>query len=310
GGDFVGGTVNLAARICAAAGPGEIFIAETTRYVAGRIESIDYVDRGLHELKGVQEPQRLIEVRWQPSVAEAPSGAQEAEIAATIERSIDVLNRVLSITHTDDPGFRPLVECQTKARDLRLRLSRSASVQGQSAQRIQDEITPYADLVTLLGERDTLEEQPSAPPAHAAARPCDRPPVIADAEPAADPAPPAPANSAACGRPPTRTDVGASAEGDRGPLWACRSPPTRGAAADGGGRPARRGRALVGDRALGLERVEVVRHRVGLRASWCPRPAPAPARRADPGERRVRRRAAGRQLLLALRPRRAPAARG
>src|SRR5207245_2391121 len=102
--------------------------------------------------------------------------------------------------------------------------------------------------------------------------------------------------------------VGASAEGDRGPLWACRSPPTRGAAADGGGRPARRGRALVGDRALGLERVEVVRHRVGLRASWCPRPAPAPARRADPGERRVRRRAAGRQLLLALRARRAPVA--
>src|SRR2546427_9870472 len=27
-------------------------------------------------------------------------------------------------------------------------------------------------------------------------------------------------------RSPTRTDVGASAEGDRGPLWACRSPPT------------------------------------------------------------------------------------
>src|SRR3989475_537089 len=79
GGDFFGGTVNLAARICAAAGPGEIFIAETTRYVAGRSESIDYVDRGLHELKGFQEPQRLIEVRWQPSAAEAPSGAQEAE---------------------------------------------------------------------------------------------------------------------------------------------------------------------------------------------------------------------------------------
>src|SRR3989449_7556652 len=145
-------TTLFRSRICAAAGPGEIFIAETTRYVAGRIESIDYVDRGLHELKGFQEPQRLIEVRWQPSAAEAPSGAQEAEIAATVERSIDVLNRVLSITHTDDPGFRPLVECQTKARDLRLRLSRSASVQGQSAQRIQEEIRPFADLVTLLVE--------------------------------------------------------------------------------------------------------------------------------------------------------------
>ena len=218
GGDFFGGTVNLAARICAAAGPGEIFIAETTRYVAGRIESIDYVDRGLHELKGFQEPQRLIEVRWQPSAAEAPSGAQEAEIAATIERSIDVLNRVLSITHTDDPGFRPLVECQTKARDLRLRLSRSASVQGQSAQRIQEEIRPFADLVTLLVERDTLEEQRSAQLETAVARSFGWPLVTANArgrlsfgavEPraAAPPVapPPAPAPAPSRTSAPTRT---------------------------------------------------------------------------------------------------------
>jgi len=37
-GDYIGGTVNLAARICAAAGPGQILVAESTRYVAGRIE--------------------------------------------------------------------------------------------------------------------------------------------------------------------------------------------------------------------------------------------------------------------------------
>src|SRR2546422_5983404 len=48
-------TTLFRSRICAAAGPGEIFIAETTRYVAGRIESIDYVDRGLHELKRSEE---------------------------------------------------------------------------------------------------------------------------------------------------------------------------------------------------------------------------------------------------------------
>jgi len=162
GGDFFGGMVNLAARICAAAGPGEIFIAETTRYVAGRIDSIDYVDRGLHELKGFQEPQRLIEVRWQSSAAEAPSGAEEKETAAAIQHAIDVLNRVLSITHKDDPVFRPLVECQAKASDLKLTLSRSASTQGQSTQRLQEAIRPFEDFVTLLVERDTLEEQRSA----------------------------------------------------------------------------------------------------------------------------------------------------
>src|SRR5260370_37262043 len=41
GGDYFGSMVNLAARICAATGPGQILIAETTRDVAGRIESVE-----------------------------------------------------------------------------------------------------------------------------------------------------------------------------------------------------------------------------------------------------------------------------
>jgi len=163
GGDFFGGMVNLAARICAAAGPGEVFVADTTRAVAGRIDSVDYVDRGLHELKGFQESQRLIEVRWQSPGAEAPTGAEEGEIAAAIQHAIDVLNRVLSITHQDDPVFRPLVECQAKASDVRLTLSRSASDrQSQSVQRIQDAVRPFEDFIVLVVERDTLEEQRSA----------------------------------------------------------------------------------------------------------------------------------------------------
>jgi class 3 adenylate cyclase len=162
GGDFFGGMVNLAARICAAAGPGQILIAETTRYVAGRIESVEFVDRGLHELKGFQEPQRVIEVRWQAAAAE-PSGAKEAEIAAAMQGATDVLNRILDVAHADDPVFRPLVECQAKARDLILTLARSASDrQSQSVQRIKEAIRPFEDFITLLVERDTLEEQRSA----------------------------------------------------------------------------------------------------------------------------------------------------
>src|SRR6266705_2286826 len=50
-GDYIGGTVNLASRICAAAGSGQILVSESTRYVAGRIELrrsdggvVEYVD--------------------------------------------------------------------------------------------------------------------------------------------------------------------------------------------------------------------------------------------------------------------------
>ena len=49
--DFFGGSVNLAARICAAAGPGELLVSEGVRHVVGKMEGTDYIDRGHFELK-------------------------------------------------------------------------------------------------------------------------------------------------------------------------------------------------------------------------------------------------------------------
>ncbi|MDE3074897.1 MAG: adenylate/guanylate cyclase domain-containing protein [Chloroflexota bacterium] len=63
-GDFFGNTVNLASRICGVAGPGEVLLSEGTRHVVGRIGEAEYVDRGLVELKGFQQPQHLYEVAW------------------------------------------------------------------------------------------------------------------------------------------------------------------------------------------------------------------------------------------------------
>ena len=62
--DFFGGSVNLAARICAAAGPGEILVSEGVRHVVGKMEGTDYIDRGHFDLKGFQEPQHLYAVDW------------------------------------------------------------------------------------------------------------------------------------------------------------------------------------------------------------------------------------------------------
>ena len=55
-GDLFGGAVNLAARICAAAGPGRTLVSETVRHVVGRIQGWEYIDRGYFEIKGYQEP--------------------------------------------------------------------------------------------------------------------------------------------------------------------------------------------------------------------------------------------------------------
>lgn len=268
GGDFFGGPVNLAARICAAAGPGQIFVSETTRYVTGRLETLEFLDRGLHDLKGFQEPQRLYEVRWmeprhgsargQDLAAElaglaercrslgaelleasrilnaagelpAPTfgrqlaalrvefgalcsrvferaakaginitqsaeritslaeleplletikqaeagrvaareramaeddGSRQAALEAAVQRAIGVLNRVVGISHPEDPAFRPLLECQAKASELRLKLSRlAASSRDSSAQRVEETTTPFADLLMLIEGQEDLDDE-------------------------------------------------------------------------------------------------------------------------------------------------------
>lgn len=169
GGDYFGSMVNLASRICAAAGPGQILIAETTRDVAGRIEAVDYVDRGLHELKGFPEAKRLCEVIWRqlgtgaPAAGAAAPAVSEEDTAAltvAVQRAIGVLNRMLSVTHLDDPAFGPLIECQAKAGEFRLLLSRTISEpRGVGAKQVEEAVLPFESLLTLVLERDKLTEE-------------------------------------------------------------------------------------------------------------------------------------------------------
>ena len=170
GGDYFGSMVNLTARICASAGPGQILVAETTRHVAGRIEAVEYVDRGLHELKGFPEAKRLCEVIWRPpdaagaqagGEAAAAKGEEEAAaLTAAIQRALAVLNRVIALTHLDDPAFGPLIECQAKAGEFRVLLSRTLTERrGTSAKQVQEASLPFEGLLTLVTERDKLDEE-------------------------------------------------------------------------------------------------------------------------------------------------------
>ena len=55
-GDWYGATVNVAARLCAAAAGGEVLVSETTQGAAGRMRHVDFGERRLHWLKNVTEP--------------------------------------------------------------------------------------------------------------------------------------------------------------------------------------------------------------------------------------------------------------
>ena len=75
GGDWYGTTVNVAARLCAAAGGGEVLVSEVTRERAGKLRRVEVGDRRLHWLKNLSEPvgARVVAVpepsprrRWKP----------------------------------------------------------------------------------------------------------------------------------------------------------------------------------------------------------------------------------------------------
>jgi class 3 adenylate cyclase len=60
-----GGAVNIAARICALSAPGEILVSDVVRGMARSSAGVQFTDRGEQEMKGVGEPVRVYEVRWQ-----------------------------------------------------------------------------------------------------------------------------------------------------------------------------------------------------------------------------------------------------
>jgi len=61
-GDVHGGAVNVAARIAAAAAPGEVLVSDVVRALARTSAAVSFEDCGEHRLKGVPEAQRLYRV--------------------------------------------------------------------------------------------------------------------------------------------------------------------------------------------------------------------------------------------------------
>ena len=61
-GGYRGGALNLAARLCGQAGPGEVLASAEVVHLARKIDGVIYVDRGTVQLKGLEEPVRVIKV--------------------------------------------------------------------------------------------------------------------------------------------------------------------------------------------------------------------------------------------------------
>ena len=55
-GDWFGATVNLAARVAAVAGGGEVLVTSMVREAAGELEGVEFQTRGEHHMRNVTEP--------------------------------------------------------------------------------------------------------------------------------------------------------------------------------------------------------------------------------------------------------------
>lgn len=78
-GGFRGLALNLAARLCSLAGPGEVLASETVIGLAHAVAGLAYTDRGLATLKGFAAPVRVLQVSRQPQAAHPPPAADVPE---------------------------------------------------------------------------------------------------------------------------------------------------------------------------------------------------------------------------------------
>jgi len=83
-GGYRGAALNLAARLCSLAGPGEVLASEIVIHLARKVDGLSYFPWGIAELKGFDEPVRIIAVQragldTQPAVKPLPEPREISE---------------------------------------------------------------------------------------------------------------------------------------------------------------------------------------------------------------------------------------
>jgi basic membrane protein A and related proteins len=69
---YRGGALNLAARLCGQAGPGEVLASREVTHLARRMDGVRYEDRGSIQLKGLSEPVPIVRISSETIDTTAP----------------------------------------------------------------------------------------------------------------------------------------------------------------------------------------------------------------------------------------------
>jgi basic membrane protein A and related proteins len=81
---YRGGALNLAARLCGQAGPGEVLASREVTHLARRMDGVRYEDRGSIQLKGLTDPVPIVRISSEMIDTTAPFvGMTRPRVAAT-----------------------------------------------------------------------------------------------------------------------------------------------------------------------------------------------------------------------------------
>ncbi|GAC1321053.1 MAG: adenylate/guanylate cyclase domain-containing protein [Chloroflexota bacterium] len=77
---YRGAALNLAARLCSLAGPGEVLASDGLVHLAGKMDGVEYAERGLVQLKGFANPVKAVQLFPQTPLLPAPAKGGELEV--------------------------------------------------------------------------------------------------------------------------------------------------------------------------------------------------------------------------------------
>ncbi len=110
-GGYRGGALNLAARLCSLAQPGEVLVSEGLAHLARKVDDTTYVDRGRVSVKGLSERVRVYQVAFPLDMpADAPpsrAARTTALLTACAVGAIAVLALVVALLITGFAGSDP-----------------------------------------------------------------------------------------------------------------------------------------------------------------------------------------------------------
>src|SRR5581483_486605 len=100
-GGFRGGALNLAARLCAVAAPGEVLATREVTHLAQAVDGVAYANRGTMRFKGLADPVPVVGVRAEP---------EDTERAVAFRRALGILAPERSPARNPYKGLRAFGE--------------------------------------------------------------------------------------------------------------------------------------------------------------------------------------------------------